>query len=157
MKKSLIIDEAKAKTLYKPASKELKEILEETFGKAFFSEDICDLITDFNSVLKLSGKTLKEILPWSNPKNKQQISQNAFAKLQLITEVYNEGEISDWDNINQTKHYNWFEKKSSGWVWSCVHVRCYGSGMGFGLFFTTNIKAKDAGNKFLDIYNEYLP
>ena len=155
--KPLVIEEKEAKTLYKTASKEFKTVLENTFGKEYFAEDITTKIKNFNDILKISGKTLKEILPYKVPKNKQQRSLNALVKIQLITEVLNQGTILDFLNTNQYKYLPWF-KKVVGSDWVVGSYGYYsGSGAGFGAFYKSEKLALFAGNTFLDIYKDYLP
>ncbi len=57
MKKQLELDENTARRLYPTAQPELKEILEQTFGKAFFSQKIKDLIRNYNDILEISKVT----------------------------------------------------------------------------------------------------
>jgi len=51
MIKTLKIEEETARKLYSTADKELKSILEESFGKDFFNLKIIDRIKDFNDIL----------------------------------------------------------------------------------------------------------
>ncbi len=156
--KPLVIEEKEAKTLYKTASKEFKTVLENTFGKEYFLEDITTKIKNFNDILKISGKTLKEILPYKTPKNKQQRSLNALVKIQLITEVLNQETILDFLNTNQYKYLPWFKKVvGSGWVVHSYHSYSVASDAGFGTFYKSEKLALFAGNTFLDIYKDYLP
>ncbi len=156
--KPLVIEEKEAKTLYKIASKEFKIVLENTFGKEYFIEDTTTKIKNFDDILKLSGKTLKEILPYKTPKNKQQRSINALVKIQLITEVLNQGTILDFLNTNQYKYLPWFKKVvGSGWVVTSYASYCLHTVDGFGTFYKSEKLALFAGNTFLDIYKDYLP
>lgn len=157
MTKTLQLEEQTAKNLYKTASPEFKQMLEESFGKKLFLTDICDRIQTIEDVLQIVGKTYEEVVPYRVPKTKKQRSQNAYALLQEITEAYNEGVVLDWNNSSQSKYYPWWEKKGVGWVigryryyYSCVYL-------GFGLYFVSEETAKDAATKFEDIYIDYLP
>jgi len=156
MTKTLKIEDTTARKLYKDAAPEFKALLEENFGKDFFSTNITDRVKTWDDVLEISGKDENDILPYRNPINKQQRSQNALAKIQLITDVLNEGTVFDFNNRNQPKYYPYFEKTPSGWVLvSCS--RCYGSVAGAGQHFKSSELAMYAGNTFIDIYREYLP
>lgn len=155
--KTLKISEDKARELYKTADSNFKTILEETFGKDFFNIKITDRVKNFDDILRISGKKLEDILPWKNPINKNEISQNALAKIQLITEVYNEGKVLDWDNSNRYKCMPYFRKSGSGWLFTyCAYWNSYCYGGSVSYYYSSEL-AEDAAKKFIDIYNEYLP
>lgn len=156
-KTTIKLEDSTARQIYKTAAPELKRILEESFPKGFFSTKITDRIDDFSDILKELGKTLDEVIPWKNPKTKEQKSQNALAKIQCITEVYNERVQIDFNNDNQRKWYLWWERKSSGWVLDWVSCICSFALVGFGCYFTSEENARDAANKFKDIFIDYLP
>lgn len=158
MSKVLKIEADKAKKLYATASQEIKEIFEETFGKDFFlKKKIQDRIKTFDDVLNELGFIGAEVLPFRCPNTKNEKAINAFAKIQLISEVLNEGWIPDWTDTNQCKYYSYFERKSSGWVvYGCYFQGCDAS-VGSGLYFKSSELAIYAGNQFIDIYKEYLP
>lgn len=153
---SINVSGSKLQEAYNEANDTQKRLIEKYF-KIEKPIDIRSKIKDFNSILKLSGEKLKNILPWKNPKTKEQISQNGLAKLQLVTKVYNGEIVLDFNNLNQRKYYNWFYKVSGGWhlygVCSDVDFAC----LPFGLYFKSEEDARDAVSKFLDIYKEYLP
>lgn len=62
--KTLQIEESKAKELYKTASAEFKAMLEDSFGKNFFSDDWMDIWRKF-----LSDYKMNLVLPYPDPKN----------------------------------------------------------------------------------------
>ena len=62
--KTLQIEESKAKELYKTASAEFKAMLEDSFGKNFFSDDWMDLWRKF-----LADYKMNLVLPYPDPKN----------------------------------------------------------------------------------------
>jgi hypothetical protein len=132
--------------------------LEADFGKKMLTELISSKIKTFDDILERLGKTYEEVIPWKNPTNKAQRSQNAVAKIQCISEVYNEGHVFNFAESTE-KYYLWFVKGASrgGWVLRSV---CYSHGaanVGFGFYFLTEELAKDAAEKFLDIFRDYLP
>lgn len=155
--KTLRLEESTAKKLYKTADADFKVILEESFGKEFFSTKITDRIKTWKDVLMEACLEEEDVIPFSRPKNKKQRAINAFAKIQLISEVLNEGKEMDFTNRNSYKYYPYFERTASGWVvnYSCGSY-CY-SILGFGLTYSTNELALYAGNQFLEIYKDYLP
>jgi hypothetical protein len=154
-KTTIKLEGSTAKKIYKTADKELKSILEESFPAGFFSEKITDRIQDFDDVLEELGKTYEEVIPWKKPVTKAQKSQNAFAKLQCIAEVYNEGTVSDWTNTSVYKYlpYKYF----SGGSWS-VHashfwfssLHCSGS-----IFYKSAELSSYSYDKFKDIWEDF--
>ncbi len=157
--KTLKLEDVTAKKLYKTADPELKLILEESFGKNFFSQKITDRIKTIDDVLEAAGVTMEEVVPYRNPKNKKQKSQNAYALIQLISEVLNEDTaFPDFNNLNQYKYYPYFKKsQAGGWVvYHCNYWFDFAFG-GFGGYYKTFDLALYAGNQFSDIYNDYLP
>lgn len=164
--KKIELDEDTARKLYKTASPELKVILEKNFDKKILSANIIDRICDFNDILEIVSElrgykvNLEDEVPWntSGTKTKNKISQNANAKIQLITEAYNEGTILDWKNKTQPKYYLWFERTAhTGWVLDGVRDHYCVAGLGSGSYFKDKSLAEDACNKFKEIWDEYLP
>ena len=156
MTKTIKIEEKTAKTLYKTASSELKIILEENFGKDFFSTKITDRIKTWEDVCEELNID-DDVLPYKHPKNKQQISTNAFVKIQYISQVLNEGWRPNFKNTHEYKYYPWFEYKDSGGLgfYYVVYDNCFAR-LGFGFYYKNNDLAKYAGTQFLDIYKQYL-
>jgi hypothetical protein len=156
--KVLKIEDNTARKIYKTADAELKMLLEENFGVSFFSQKITDRVKTWEDVLEISGRDEEDILPYFKPRDKRERSINAFAKIQLISEVLNQDWTADLNNHNQYKWYPWFEKKSSGWVLtSDGYSISFGSSVGSGFFYKSEELALFAGKTFIDIYNDYLP
>lgn len=127
--------------------------------KHFNIFNIKDRVKTWKDVLKESRFNEEDILPYSKPKTKEQVSQNAFAKIQLISKVLNEGWMPDFKNSNESKYYPYFERKAHGWVLSSGSFS-YGNGfsdLGFGCLYKNSDLAIYAGTQFLEIYKEYLP
>src|SRR6185369_16767828 len=155
--KTLKLEDSTARLIYPTAPSELKKILEETYGKDFFSQKIQDRVKTWDDVLEILGKDEDAITPYKKPKDKRERSINAFAKIQAISEVLNEGWVPDFNNTSQYKYYPYFQKKSSGWVLcSYGDYRGY-SFLGSGCFYRTSDLALYAGKEFEDIYKDYLP
>lgn len=107
------LEEDTIRNIYRTSTDENKKILERELTKKFF-ENILDKIKDFDDILELSGyESEEEFLPYKKPKNKKEIRLNNIARLQLISEVYNEGWIEDWSNNQQYKYYPYFNRVSS--------------------------------------------
>lgn len=131
-------------------------ILEEVFPD-YVNNDPLRKIKTWRDVLNAAGKEELEILPFKNPINKAQISINAVAKIQLISQVFNEDWIEDFNNSNQYKWFPWFQKAPGVWVF--YRSYCYGScsSLGFGFYFKSEEVSNYVGRQFIDIYKEYLP
>lgn len=143
---------------HKEANPKQKKLLEKYF-KIESPLNIIKEINGFDDILRLSKQSLSDILPYTNPKNKKQRSQNALAKIQLITEVYNKDQDKlDWKNSNQYKHIPYFIKNTLG-VWCFYRSYDYfdSASGGAGCYFAIKEYSEDAAKKFIDIYREYLP
>lgn len=115
-----------------------------------------DYIKDFNDILKLSNKLEIDILPYKEPKNKNERKLNNIAKLQIVEEVYAQGWIPDWNNSNEYKYYPYFRKVSCSWV---VGIFSYVDGVisdGSLVYYKSSKQALDAGNKLLNIYIDII-
>lgn len=112
--KNLQIDDATARKIYPTAAQELKTILEDTFGKAFFSQDICDRVNTMEDVYRESGKTYADIaLVGLTP------DEIGYRKAKLIFAVMNEEWVPDYDNPNQDKfELRWIKNKKGGFSYT---------------------------------------
>jgi len=63
---------------------------------------------------------------------------------------------ADFDNRNTSKWYNWFEKKSSGWVVDCSVGYDYASNLGSAFYYQTEGKAKHGLKHFKQYYDIWL-
>jgi hypothetical protein len=151
---TLTIDEKKAKEIYPSAAAELKAILENTFGKNFFSQKITDRIRSFDDVLNIQGMlpaTFAAITSFDSP------DEIAYKKLKLITKILNEGWEPNWDNSNEYKHYPWFYMDSSkGFGLGIVIFNYSVSTVGSRLCFKNEPLAQFAVKIFLSIYQDYF-
>ncbi len=155
--KEIEVEEKLIEKAYNAANSDQKVLLNKYFK--IKSNKIIDRVKTWTDVLNELNIKESDILPYSNPKTKEQVSQNAFAKIQAISKVLNEGWIANFSDRNVYKYYPWFEKKASG-GWSagsgldCLYCAVGG---GFGFYYKSSELALYAGNQFLDIYSEYLP
>jgi len=161
MKKTeLTIKEDKARQLYKTASPELKELLEETFGKDNLNPDLKSKVTSVEAACKLIGKKREEWIPYANPKNDWEEALNATADLWLIAEALREKKIPDYDNADQKKWSPYFEKKKSGFGFAnsfCGYTYSF-TGSGALLSVFTEDLAQHFGTHppFLALHNKVL-
>jgi hypothetical protein len=152
------LTDQQALELHKGSNQAIITILEEIYGKDFFYNKITDKIKGFDDILKLSGQTLNNVIPYAEPKNPKQIALNGVAKSYLFVEVINEGWEPDYDNPNQKKYEPIFKWNGKGFGFSrtnCV-VTYTNTYVGSRLVFETAEKAEFAARTFIDIYNEHL-
>lgn len=156
--KTLQIDEKNARKLYPKAPAEFKQMLEDTFTKEFFSQDITDQIKSFEDACIHLELDCNEVLPYKNPSGDHQEALNAAAKLFTIAKALNGDWKVDWSDSSQYKYYPWFEKNPSGFGLS--YDDCDGwltiTLVGSRLCFKTAKLAEYAGKQFIDIYNKFL-
>lgn len=155
--KTLQIDPKKARSLYKGAATEFKEMLADTFGAEFFSEKITDRVKSWEDACEIHGVDPISSLPFPIPKSDHERAINAFFQITIIAEVLNEGWQPNWKDSNEYKYYAWFEPGSasgfSSYDYVCVYtLTCVGS----RLCFKTAELAKYAGNQFLSIYKDFM-
>ena len=150
------LSEANARSMYPTASKEIKQLLEDSFGKEFFTAKIRDLVNGFDDILRLSGKTMNDIAKPGDTDD-----EIAYKQIKLIAEVYNNGRTLDAGNTNQWKYYPWHEVVKDASKPSGFGLAYYGYGVWFSysnvsvrLCFVDKDDAIDAGKKFIDIYEK---
>jgi hypothetical protein len=149
------VDETIITAAFKEADANHKKILNKYFENP---KSIFDKIQTIEDVLRIVGKTMKQVCRYANPKTKEEKAENARNLVTCITEAYNQGVKFDWKNSNQYKYYPWFEKKAlGGWVLDCVGYRCTCAYLGSGFYFVSEDACRDAVKKFMNIYLDYLP
>jgi hypothetical protein len=150
---TLKISKQKALQLYPKASVEFKELMEETFGKDFFSKKITDRVKTFEDACEIIGE---------DPNDKKytmgEVDVIAYQKLKVIAKVLNEGWSPDWNNSNQYKWFPWFYMNNPGFRFSAAYCDYTGthSAGGSRLCFQSEELAKYAGNQFLELYNQLM-
>jgi hypothetical protein len=150
--KTLQIDETKARILYKTASPEFKQSLEDTFGKKYFTGEITDRIKTYEDACAELCET---------PINEKDLKANGFTvveiirrKLETITKALNEDWKADLYDTDQYKYYGWFNLSSGGFVFRRTdYDSTYANaGVGSRLCFKSSVLAEYAGKQFIDYY-----
>ena len=156
---TLKIDKSKAKRLYKTASTELKEMLEDTFGKEFFSENIIDKIKTFKDAIDSLPKDDLDVVSYYEMCNAHITSKHAtsYIKIVIIIKALNEGWSPNWNDSNEAKYYPWFSFVS-GFGFSNSDYDCTNANADVGsrLCFKSRELSDYAGKQFQSIYNNYL-
>jgi hypothetical protein len=153
------LSEKNARDIYPSAAQPLKTILEDSFGKEFFSQKITDRVKTFSDACSVLGVNPDHLafegIPGELQKDEQSI--RAYAMLILVARSLNEGWKPDWTNHSQYKYYPWFTMESgSGLAYNDCAYRCSGSGVGSRLCFKSRELAEYAGKQFRDLYNQYM-
>lgn len=117
--------------------------------------DIYERIQTLDDVYELIGLKGKKV-PYSKPKNKKELSTNAFMTIQHITEAYGMGGQPNFDDASQSKYYLYFIRKNGGWVLGDVGVGCLAYA-GAGHYFPSREIALDVWKKFPQVWLDYLP
>jgi hypothetical protein len=155
--KTLQIEEGKARSIYKTASSELKIMLEDTFGKEFFSQKVTERIKTYEDACKELGiLPIKESVLASNGFTKDEI---VYRKIKTITEALNEGWKPNWNDADQKKWIPWFRTNSSaGFVFSNTYYdySIASAGCGLRLCFKSDELATYAGKQFTELYKEFI-
>jgi len=155
--KTLQIDEKNALELYKTASAEFKQTLEDAFGKEFFTGKITDRIKTYEDacaelgidpidveVMKSAGFTDDEI---------------TYRKIKTITEALNEGKMPNLNDPNQKKWIPYFNTVSpSGFAFcgTTYHYTAPRAGNASHLCFHSEELAVYAGKQFTELYKNFI-
>jgi hypothetical protein len=107
---NLKIDKETAKKIYPTAPAEIKLILEQTFGKGFFSENIMDKVKSVEDAIAIFGDSHEEVIKLNKLIRTFGIGDNLtkYQMLKIVRDVLNEGWVPDWDNKNEHKWYPYY-------------------------------------------------
>lgn len=154
--KTLQLSEQKARELYRSGSKELKTVLEESFGKDFFSQDVTERVkTYLDACHELGREPLDEKKLLELGLTEHDI---AYQKLTLIIEALNEGWKADVCDANVRRWYPWFKPNGSPSSFAfdgsgCVYASA-GAGSGSRLCYKTRELAEYSAKQFIDIWKD---
>jgi hypothetical protein len=148
---TLKIDKEKAKRIYDQPELVI-ELLEAEFGADCFRKKDFNEIKTFEDACKELDVNPQAVYFGNNTSD-----EIAYKKLKIVTEALNQGWTPDWSNTNQKKWYPYFVL-SSGFGFSGTNY-VYGysnTTVGSRLCFESEVKARYAGNQFLQLYKEFL-
>ncbi|MCE9538715.1 MAG: hypothetical protein K8R85_05810 [Bacteroidetes bacterium] len=156
--KTLQLNNSTARKLYPSAVTEFKEILEQSFGKDFFSQKITDRVKSFEDACLELGENPDEVLPYKLPKNNRQHASNDNMRLDVIAEALRQGYEADWSNSNEKKWRAWFEYKSTGFGFSNSYYADSSTHatVGSRLLFPNKEISDYFGTQFIEIHNRLL-
>jgi hypothetical protein len=152
--KTLQLSDEKARKLCKTGSSELKEILEESFTKSFFSEKITDRVKSFEDACRVTGEE-----PCDNKFSSGTSDEIGYKKLKVVTRALNEEWQADYANGNQKKWYAWMEFiPGSGFrFFAAFYVVTFTRATGGSrLCFRRKADCEFAAKQFIDLYRDLM-
>lgn len=156
--KTLQISEQKARELYKSGSGELRSILEESFGKDFFSQKITDRVKTYEDACReLSMNPLDENKLMKLGLTKHDI---AYQKLVTIVKSLNEGWVLDVCDNSVYRWYPWFVTNGSPSSFAfrdsyCVNALAL-AGSGSRLCFKNKELSEYCGKQFIELWKQFI-
>lgn len=156
--KTLQISEQKARELYKSGSGELRSILEESFGKDFFSQKITDRVKTYEDACReLSMNPLDENKLMKLGLTKHDI---AYQKLVTIAKSLNEGWVPDVCDNSVYRWYPWFVTNGSPSSFAfgvsyCGNANAY-AGCGSRLCFKNKELSEYCGKQFIELWKQFI-
>lgn len=158
MKKSLQIDENKAYILYRTATPEFKQALEDTFGKEFFNRSITDRVKSYEDACAVLGIDPHGSMPdTSECPAEDRRAYVAFHKLVIIIRALNEGWRPDWADTDQDKWFLWwYIDDFAGLAYSHLAPSGTNANIGSRLCFKSEALADYAAETFKSLYEDYL-
>lgn len=129
-------------------------MLEINFGKAFFSQNIIDVINSIEDVFAYAGENYQAFL------EKYKYLPEDTLNYELLKKgiaCLNEGWVCDFSNTSQEKWYNIFDMRGSGFVFSFSNCSYNGdyAAVGSALRLKNKKLAEHAAKVFLPQYKGY--
>lgn len=150
MKKQLELDDSTARRLYATASAEFKTMLEENFGKDFFTEKITDRVSGYQDILNISGVRASDddvrIVGFTPEENN--VLKNVIKKMRIV-KVYNGGHVF---KRGERRYYPYYDV-SSGFVFCNTNFfdSFANTASAPRLAFKDDILCRDYAKKFNDV------
>lgn len=156
--KTLQISEQKARELYKSGSGELRSILEESFGKDFFSQKITDRVKTYEDACReLSMNPLDENKLMKLGLTKHDI---AYQKLVTIAKSLNEGWVPNVCDNSVYRWYPWFVTNGSpssfAFDGSDCGIAFADAGSGSRLCFKNKELSEYCGKQFIELWKQFI-
>lgn len=155
--KNIQISNDTARRVYPDAVPELKESLENAFGKEFFSQKITDRLKSVQDACEMLGTDLASCTPYPNPGSDRQIAVNNFELAVLAVQAINEGWRPDWNNRNEPKYQIWWNMEG-GFRLLDVNLSYRDTRAGSRLCFRSRELAEWAGKQswFVEICKKFM-
>jgi len=155
---NLKISDQKARELYKTGSIEVKLILEESFGKGFFSMDITDRIKSYEDACEYLGiKPIDEDKLMSFGLTTQDI---AYQKMCTIVKALNEEWVPDVCDSNVYRYYPYFCTNGSPSAFAFDFSFCDSSRAAAGSGSRLALKSVElsdyCGTQFINLWKQFI-
>jgi hypothetical protein len=143
---------------HKEANPDGKKLLENLFGKEFFSRDVTERIHSWEDILEETGRP---DVPVFNdvPEDLRPFFRGVYKNVVMV-EAYNEGERMNIYNEDKYRHYPYFRCNGSpsafAFYFSHFDHAAADAGSGSRLSFKNEKLSNYAGRKHLDIFREML-
>lgn len=156
--KTLQISEQKARELYRSGYCELKSILEESFGKDFFSQKITDRVKTYeDACTELGISPLYEDKLMDLGLTKHDI---AYQKLATIVKALNEDWVPDVCDDRVYRWYPWFATNGSPSSFAFDGSRYANAtadaGSGSRLCLKNKELSEYCGKQFIDLWKQFI-
>lgn len=150
---------------HKKAEKEAQRLADELGKQAYVLEAVAEVgskeinktVTSMDEAIEYLDKS--GISPASFTL-KHSKAMNAIYSLIAIAEAWNKADnfVPDFDNRDQYKYFPWFVKQPAGFVCSNTYhaASATGATIGSRLCFKTSERAKQFGDQFIDLWNDFL-
>lgn len=156
--KTLQLSEQKARELYRSGSKELKTVLEESFGKDFFSQDVTERVKTYLDACHELGR---------GPLNEEKLLELgltehdiAYQKLAIVTEALNGGQKLNVCDANVERWYPWFKLNGSPSSFAFGDSYCDDAdacaGSGSRLCLKSEELSNYCGKQFIDLWKQFI-
>lgn len=103
---------------------------------------------------KLGIESFDKVCEQLGVKNGNQLS--SFEKLKLISKVANQGWYPNWNNIDESKYFPYFESIEGVFSFCLVCFNCGIMLVPSALLYQTNDLAYFMGTYYFDLYEDYL-
>ena len=155
--KTLKLSDKKARSLHKTGSNEMKQLLEENFGKDFFNHDPIEDIEDWDDILEATGRP--DVPAFSDLPEDLRDHFQKYYKVIVGTEAYS-GEKRTDIYSGERRYYPYFltNGSASGFLFSDSYfdyTSAY-AGSGSRLSFDEERLSTAFGKKHTRIYREWL-
>jgi hypothetical protein len=149
--KTLQLSDADARKLHKANIPGVKEILESTWSKQFFSASIMERVASEEDIFSELGIDLKD---WTDKRISigLRMDQIAKEKLELLTQVLNEGWKPNWNDSSERKYYAWFYMNQPGFRLGATYYGSADTLVGSRLVFKSEGLCLYAASQFLYLY-----
>ncbi len=156
-KKPFKMTGATARKLYRTMP-ELKEALEESYGKEFFQQDLTKVINNFEDVLEVTGRP--DVPAFSDLPEDLRDHFQKYYRVIAIVEAFNQGEKMNIYDKNVSRYYPYFRTNGSpsGFAFggSCYGDASATAGSGSRLSLRESKYSDYMGKNFKQIIQEYL-